>query len=64
VRSYSATAIKKTTTGSGRASKAQMQRAIQRELNLAKVPEPPDVADALAAALCEFHLGRRVGSAR
>lgn len=64
VRSYSATAIKKTITGSGRASKAQMQRAIQRELNLRAVPEPPDVADALAAALCEFHLGRRPGVRR
>ena len=64
VRSYNATAIKKTTTGSGRASKAQMQRAIQRELNLEKVPEPPDVADALAAALCEFHLGRNSGNER
>lgn len=63
VHSYSATAIKKTTTGSGRASKAQMQRAIQRELNLPKIPEPPDVADALAAALCEFHLGRKSGAA-
>jgi crossover junction endodeoxyribonuclease RuvC len=52
VRSYNATAIKKTITGSGRASKEQVQRAIQRELNLEKVPEPPDVADALAVALC------------
>ncbi len=61
VRSYNATAIKKTITGSGRASKEQVQRAIQRELNLEKLPEPPDVADALAVALCEFHLGRKSG---
>lgn len=58
VVSYNATRIKKTVTGSGRASKDQVQRTIQRELNLATPPEPPDVADALAAALCHYHLQR------
>jgi crossover junction endodeoxyribonuclease RuvC len=53
--SYNATRIKKTITGNGRASKDQVQRTIQRELGLAKVPEPPDVADALAVALCHFY---------
>ncbi len=53
--SYAATRIKKTITGNGRASKEQVQLTIQRELHLAKVPEPPDVADALAAALCQFY---------
>src|SRR5207244_1774632 len=46
VCSYNATSIKKTITGSGRASKEQIQFAVQRELGLAKMPEPPDVADA------------------
>jgi crossover junction endodeoxyribonuclease RuvC len=55
VLSYNATRIKKTVTGSGRAGKAQVQRAVQRELGLAKPPEPPDVADALAAALCQYY---------
>jgi crossover junction endodeoxyribonuclease RuvC len=55
VISYNATRIKKTITGNGRASKEQMQRTIQRELGLTKLPEPPDVADALAAALCHYH---------
>jgi crossover junction endodeoxyribonuclease RuvC len=55
VVSYNATRIKKTITGHGRASKEQVQRTIQRELGLAKLPEPPDVADALAAALCHYH---------
>ena len=32
-----------------------MQRTMQRELSLAKLPEPPDVADALAAALCHYY---------
>jgi crossover junction endodeoxyribonuclease RuvC len=58
VVSYNATRIKKTITGSGRASKEQMQRTIQRELGLAELPDPPDVADALAAALCHYHLQR------
>jgi crossover junction endodeoxyribonuclease RuvC len=55
VASYNATRIKKTITGSGRASKDQVQRTIQRELGLARLPEPPDVADALAAALCHYY---------
>lgn len=59
VKSYNATAIKKTLTGSGRAPKSQVQHAVQRELSLAQLPEPPDVADALALALCEYHLSRR-----
>ena len=56
--SYSATRIKKTITGSGRASKDQIQRTIQRELGLREPPEPPDVADAIAAALCHYHQQR------
>jgi crossover junction endodeoxyribonuclease RuvC len=53
---YSATRIKKTITGSGRASKEQMQRTIQQELQLRQPPQPADVADALAVALCHYHL--------
>ncbi len=56
---YSATQIKRILTGSGRASKGQVQRAIQRELGLAELPDPPDVADALAIALCHYYLGNR-----
>jgi crossover junction endodeoxyribonuclease RuvC len=59
VVSYNATSIKKTITGHGRASKAQMQVTMQRELGLARLPEPPDVADALAAALCHYYVGKR-----
>lgn len=54
--SYSATRIKKTITGSGHAAKDQVQRTIQRELGLAQLPEPADVADALAGALCHFYV--------
>ena len=54
VRDYAATQVKKTLTGNGRAPKAQMQRAIQLELGLSSVPEPADVADALAIAFCHY----------
>ncbi len=61
VKHYAATQIKRILTGSGRAPKSQVQRAIQRELSLPAVPEPPDVADALAAALCHFYLKDKPG---
>lgn len=50
---YAATRIKRSLTGNGRASKAQMQQAIKLRLGLASIPEPHDVADALAIALCD-----------
>ena len=49
---YAATQIKKLLTGNGRAPKAQVQLAVCQEFALAQAPEPPDVADALAIALC------------
>jgi crossover junction endodeoxyribonuclease RuvC len=55
---YPATRIKKSLTGNGRAGKHQMQHAIVTTLGLAKIPEPPDVADALAAALCHANVVR------
>jgi crossover junction endodeoxyribonuclease RuvC len=60
VFSYSATQIKKIMTGSGHASKDQMQQAVTRELKLLKAPEPHDVADALAIAICHAFLGREM----
>ncbi len=56
---YSATQIKRILTGDGRAPKSQMQQAIRRELSLTDVPEPPDVADALAVAICHYYLNVR-----
>lgn len=55
---YAATKIKKILTGNGRAAKDQIQRAIQMELKLPTYPNPPDVADALAIALCHYYHGR------
>lgn len=56
VADYAATRIKKTITGSGRASKEQIQLAMLRELRLDQLPEPADVADAMAIALCHYYL--------
>ena len=55
---YAATRVKKLLTGNGRAPKSQMQQAVQRELRLLQIPEPPDVADALAIALCHYYVQR------
>ncbi|MEQ8855488.1 crossover junction endodeoxyribonuclease RuvC [Gimesia sp.] len=52
---YTPTQIKRLITGSGRASKEQMQHAIKNELGLKTILEPNDVADAFAAALCHYH---------
>ena len=52
VKSLAATHVKKSLTGNGHASKEQVQRAIQAVCRLTEPPNPPDVADALAIALC------------
>ncbi len=52
------TEVKKAITGNGHAKKAQVQAAVATVLNLAVAPDPPDVADAMAIALCA---GGRVG---
>ncbi len=52
VKSYGATRIKKSLTGNGHASKEQMQRTIQTVMALPELPQPADVADAMAVALC------------
>jgi crossover junction endodeoxyribonuclease RuvC len=52
VEQFSANRIKQAVAGHGHARKGQMQKAIQSFWNLAQPPEPADVADALAVALC------------
>jgi crossover junction endodeoxyribonuclease RuvC len=61
VAGYAAARIKKTLTGSGKAPKEQIQHAIQSELRLDRLPEPHDVADACAVALCHFQIERNRG---
>ena len=51
------TAVKKAVTGFGHATKLEMQMAVMAQCGLAELPHPPDVADAIAIALCA---GRRL----
>ncbi len=44
--------VKLAVTGYGNASKEQVQAMVARLLGLVEVPGPPDVADALALAVC------------
>lgn len=55
------TEVKKSLTGNGHASKRQMQLAVQSQCGLKAMPEPADVADAIAIALC--HARRLAGEA-
>ena len=56
VHEYTALQLKKAVTGSGRATKEQVQAMVQRLLALPGIPAP-DAADALACAICHLHVG-------
>ncbi len=58
VESYASTRIKKSLTGNGRASKLQMQRSVKSTFHMRTIPEPADVADAIATALCHMEASR------
>lgn len=47
------TEVKKAVCGYGHASKHQIQCAVQTQFGLKEMPSPPDVADAIAIALCQ-----------
>jgi crossover junction endodeoxyribonuclease RuvC len=49
---YPSTRIKKAVTGNGRASKRQVQQSVKAFLGLKSDPEPVDISDALAMAIC------------
>jgi crossover junction endodeoxyribonuclease RuvC len=55
VAEYSPLSIKYAVVGYGKAEKQQVQHMVTRLLNLSKVPEPADAADALAIAICHLH---------
>jgi crossover junction endodeoxyribonuclease RuvC len=55
VAEYSPLSIKSAVVGYGRAEKSQVQQMVKRLLNLPELPEPADVADALAIAICHIH---------
>jgi len=57
VFNYSSTRVKLLLTGNGKAAKEQVQRAVQARLRLKSLPQPDDVADALAVALCHSLIG-------
>ena len=58
VVAYAPLAIKSAVVGYGRAGKSQVQAMVARLLDLPCLPEPPDVADALALAICHLHTTR------
>lgn len=55
IHHYAATQVKSALTGNGRASKEQIQQMVRRTFGLVETPRPPDVADAVAVALCHVH---------
>ena len=60
---YAATRVKQAMTGSGKASKAQVQHMVRVLLSLSEVPRT-DEADALAVALCHAHSRDLLGRMR
>ena len=55
---YSSNEVKLAIAGYGSASKMQVQTMVARLLKLNEVPNPPDIADALALALCHLAVAR------
>ena len=55
VAEYAPLSIKSAVVGYGKAEKSQVQEMVARLLALKARPEPPDVADALAIAICHIH---------
>ncbi len=52
---YAPREVKCFISGTGNASKAQLQQVVGRFLNLKQPPEPYDAADALSIAICHAH---------
>jgi crossover junction endodeoxyribonuclease RuvC len=51
---YTSNEVKQAIVGYGAATKEQVQKMVARHLGLAEQPRPPDVADALALAICHL----------
>jgi crossover junction endodeoxyribonuclease RuvC len=54
VAQYTANEVKQAVVGYGAATKDQVQRMVASVLRLGAPPRPPDVADALALAICHL----------
>ncbi|HXZ62973.1 MAG TPA: crossover junction endodeoxyribonuclease RuvC, partial [Acidimicrobiales bacterium] len=54
VAQYTANEVKQALVGYGAATKEQVQRMVAQVLKLRSVDGPPDVADALALAVCHL----------
>ncbi|TSA52689.1 MAG: crossover junction endodeoxyribonuclease RuvC [Actinobacteria bacterium] len=59
---YSPSQVKNSVTGSGRATKLQVQKMVQQRLGLTSLPQPADAADAAAIALCHLAVAPLRGS--
>lgn len=55
VAEYTPLQVKQAVVGYGRARKKQVQQMVKALLNLKEIPEPDDVADALAVSICHGH---------
>jgi crossover junction endodeoxyribonuclease RuvC len=55
ITEYTPMQVKSAVTGYGQAEKKQVQEMVKMLLSLPRVPQPDDVADALALAICEAH---------
>jgi crossover junction endodeoxyribonuclease RuvC len=55
---YSPLEVKQSVVGHGTAEKKQVQHMVKTLLGLKTLPHPPDLADALALAICHIHAFR------
>lgn len=64
IAEYAPRLIKQTVVGYGNAEKQQVGMMVKVLLKLKAVPTPHDAADALATAICHFHLSRTDSASR
>jgi crossover junction endodeoxyribonuclease RuvC len=62
VAEYAPLRIKSSVVGYGLAKKEQVQFMVARLLELKEMPEPSDVADALAIAICHIHTAQTLAA--
>ena len=55
---YKPLEVKQAITGYGGADKRQVQEMVRMLLNLDRIPQPDDAADAIAVAVCHVHSAR------